>query len=273
MGTATGNGRGAVLDLDVLGDFGVRHQLQPVPVAPAGQRLLAYLAVYRRPVLRTHAAASLWQHGTDSQACANLRSTLRRLPRPAGQPLVTVDPTHVALPPTVRVDLWEAQASMEPGEPDDADEAGSTDPALLQRDLLPEWDEDWLLAERERHRLLRLHALERLCARHREQGRFHLALRAGLAAVTSEPLRESAHRELIAVHLAEGNHAEALRQYDTYRRHLRLELGLSPSPAIRSVVAHLLGRPADARVAGTGAGNRDAVRAAGTRAAQGRRPW
>jgi DNA-binding SARP family transcriptional activator len=65
--------------------------------------------------------------------------------------------------------------------------------------------------------------------------------------VSGEPLRESAHRAVIEVHLAEGNPGEALRQYDLYRRLLRVELGLSPSQAIRSLVAHLLGRPTDHR--------------------------
>ncbi|MDP9399167.1 MAG: bacterial transcriptional activator domain-containing protein, partial [Actinomycetota bacterium] len=68
---------------------------------------------------------------------------------------------------------------------------------------------------------------------------------AGLAAVQSEPLRESAHRRVIEVHLAEGNLGEALRQYQTYRRLVADELGLPPSPAIRRLVAPLLGRPVD----------------------------
>ena len=62
---------------------------------------------------------------------------------------------------------------------------------------------------------------------------------------------------MIAVHLAEGNHAEALRQYDGYRRLLAAELGLPPSPEIRRMVAPLLGRPID-HPEGRGAGRRRA---------------
>jgi DNA-binding SARP family transcriptional activator len=133
--------------------------------------------------------------------------------------------------------------------PSPAGPAETHDPQLrlLQHDLLPEWDGDWLEAEQEHHRQRRLHALERLCRRHREQGDYERAITTGLAAVGGERLRESAHRELIEIYLAEGNHAEALRQYQGYRRRLRDELGLIPSPAIRSLVAPLLGRPADAR--------------------------
>ncbi|HYO40432.1 MAG TPA: bacterial transcriptional activator domain-containing protein [Nocardioidaceae bacterium] len=47
----------------------------------------------------------------------------------------------------------------------------------------------------------------------------------------------------MAVHLAEGNPAEALRQFHVYRRLLAHELGLPPSAAIRELVRPLLGRP------------------------------
>jgi DNA-binding SARP family transcriptional activator len=68
-----------------------------------------------------------------------------------------------------------------------------------------------------------------------------------LAAVSAEPLRESAHRELVEVHLAEGNVAEAVRQYDVYRHMLRRQLGLAPSPVMRRLVAPLLACPARPR--------------------------
>ena len=99
--------------------------------------------------------------------------------------------------------------------------------------------------EQESFRQRRLHALERgadlLC----RAGRYHDALTAGLGAVRSEPLRESAHRRVIQVHLAEDNHAEALRQYDHYRHLLARELGLAPSATMRGLVGPLLGRPID----------------------------
>lgn len=97
----------------------------------------------------------------------------------------------------------------------------------------------------ESHRQQRLHALERLSTLLRRAGRFPAALQAALAAVACEPLRESAHRRVVEVHLAEGNASEALRHYDAYRRLLAHDLGLAPSPAIRNLVGPLLGRPVD----------------------------
>jgi DNA-binding SARP family transcriptional activator len=101
--------------------------------------------------------------------------------------------------------------------------------------LLPACYDEWVLTERERFRQLRLHALEALCDRLTARGRYGEAIDAGLAAVCAEPLRESGHRAVIKAHLAEGNNAEARRQYETYRKVLRDELGVEPSPGLRDM--------------------------------------
>ncbi len=67
-------------------------------------------------------------------------------------------------------------------------------------------------------------------------------MEAALAAIASEPLRESSHRALIAVHLAQGNQSEAIRQYRSYRRLIREELDLEPSPQMDELMGAL--RPA-----------------------------
>jgi DNA-binding SARP family transcriptional activator len=108
---------------------------------------------------------------------------------------------------------------------------------LLSADILPAWWEEWVVEERERYRQRRLHALEHLGARLRNAGRHALALEAGLAAVTAEPLRESAQRLVVSIHLAEGNRGEALAQYDRFARLLRHALGCAPSPQMEALVA------------------------------------
>jgi DNA-binding SARP family transcriptional activator len=123
---------------------------------------------------------------------------------------------------------------------DSGAEVGEPPAALLARgEILPDWYDDWLVIERERFRQLRVHALERLCDRLTAAGRFAEAVDAGLAAVESEPLRESAHRALIRTHLAEGNACEALRQYRAFRELLRRELGLRPSELMEALVRRL----------------------------------
>lgn len=236
--------------LSVLGGFDLVAGGRATTLCAAGQRLLSYLAVHgrERPVRRVALADRLWDDADPTRAAGRLRSTLWRLPRPAGGALVACGADGVQLAAGVRVDLWHAEDHARgllrddaPGLPDAAA------PDLFGGDLLPDWSEDWLVLEREAFRQTRLHALERSSERLRETGNHHAALHAALSAVRCEPLRESAHRQVIAVHLAEGNQAEALRQYQSFRRLLAVELGLPPSPAIRAMVAPLLGRPVDAR--------------------------
>jgi DNA-binding SARP family transcriptional activator len=244
---------GSALRLSLLGGFDLT--LGPDRLAPCTsvQRMLVYLAVRGRgrPVQRKAVAQELWSQVPSDRAASSLRSALWRLPRPDGRELVRTTTSTLSLAPEVRVDLWAGQdraraisAGAEPPAERDGDPA-----ADLTSDLLPDWDEEWLLVEQESYRQTRLHALEDLCDRLRQGGRYLEALQAGLAAVQCEPLRESAHRRVVEVHLAEGNPSEALREYSSFRRLLADELGLPPSPAIRRLVLHLLGRPLDGRAA------------------------
>ena len=113
----------------------------------------------------------------------------------------------------------------------------TADAKLLGGQLLPDWYDEWVLVERERLRQLCLNALERLSCRWLEQGEIALAIDAAFAAVAGEPLRESAHRVLVAAHLAAGNLGEAVRQYEQYQRLLRDALDLEPSAAFKRQVA------------------------------------
>jgi DNA-binding SARP family transcriptional activator len=214
----------------------------PVPA----QRLLAFVALRDRPVQRTHAAETLWLDSTEQHACGSLRSALWRLRRP-GYELIELTSGRLRLATRVVVDVRVLMAWAR-GVLDTADRFTGESPGFSGLghaafgDLLPDWYDDWLVVEREQLRELRVRALERVCERQTELGRFPHAIEAGLAAVHAEPLRESAHRCVIGVHLAEGNQAEALREYRLYRDLLHKELALEPSARMKDLVAGLVTR-------------------------------
>ena len=215
--------------------------LLPVPA----QRLLAFVALRERPVLRAYAAETLWLESTGDRACGSLRSALWRLRRP-GYELIHVSAGRLQLEPWVVVDVrelvgWARTVLDAPDAVDELPMANELGDAALG-DLLPDWYDDWLVLERERLRELRVRALERVCERLTVIGSFGQAIEAGLAAVHAEPLRESAHRCLIGVYLAEGNQAEALRAYRVYRDLLRAQLALNPSARMEDLVHALLDR-------------------------------
>ena len=114
----------------------------------------------------------------------------------------------------------------------------SADRTLLcsRGEVLPGWYDDWVIFERERLRQLRLHALDALAERFTAQGRYADALEVAMESVRIEPLRESANRMIIAIHLAEANAAEALRHYQFFRDLLRTELGLEPSARLTAML-------------------------------------
>jgi DNA-binding SARP family transcriptional activator len=95
-------------------------------------------------------------------------------------------------------------------------------------ELLPDWDEDWLILAREQLRQLRLHALEASARRMLRQKHYPEAIDTMLVVVAEEPLRESAQSALIDAHLGEGNIAEARRQCAAYTEELWKELRLRP---------------------------------------------
>jgi len=102
-------------------------------------------------------------------------------------------------------------------------------------DLLPGWYDDWVIFERERIRQQLLHALEALSRRLADLGRCAEAVDVAISAVGADPLRESANRVLIEVHLAEGNVVEARRTYERYREAVRRELGVEPGEQLASL--------------------------------------
>ncbi|WP_433272128.1 AfsR/SARP family transcriptional regulator [Actinosynnema sp. CS-041913] len=209
-------------------------------VIPAARRLLALLAIRESAVSRATAAALLWPEATTRRAAASLRSTLWRLAKPTGG-LVQAADDVLRLRPGVEVDFHLArQLATTVAAPDRVPDAHAL--SLLKAELLPDWDQPWLTAEQDWWHEARLRALETLSCRFRSTGDRHRAHQAASAAVQSDPLRESAHRMLVELHLADGNPAQAVRQYAEYRHRLRAELGLAPSPEIHRLVRPLLDR-------------------------------
>ena len=199
------------------------------------QRLVAHL-ILSGCSCRTAIAGQLWPDVFEDHAQGSLRSVLWRLQKTVPG-LVDLSGGELRLAQDVRVDVRELEDwSLRVLDPH-ANVDDVVLPALaLHGELLPGWYDDWVLFERERLRQLRVHALEMLAGKLVNVGRYGEAVQIAHSAVLADPLRESAHRVLVRVYLAEGNVVQALRAYDSFRKMLADELGVAPTALMEKLV-------------------------------------
>jgi DNA-binding SARP family transcriptional activator len=230
--------------LTLTGEFELTIDGRRRAIPHSVERVLAYLALTGHPVSRTRLAGALWIDVPEQRAASNLRTTLWRVGR-VGDRVLAANPDRLQLSAGVGVDVVDL-ASLSKRlirEPQPADLTQL--PFLLEHaEVLPDWEEGWIAADRERFRLLRLEALEQAASALIDQDRFGEALVSAIACVQSEPLRESARRLVVRVHVAQGNLAQALRTYREYRVLLGAELGIQPSRLMQQLIEPLCPRRA-----------------------------
>jgi DNA-binding SARP family transcriptional activator len=230
---------GAAVRMTLTGEFELVVAGRRVALPHSVERVLAYLALIEHPVSRTKLAGALWFDASEQRAGNNLRTTLWRLGR-AGAPILMSDTERLGLSSDVRVDVTELrELSRRLIHEPDVDDLCRLPVLVEGAELLPDWDDAWVVADRERFRLLRLEALERAASALIAQRQLGDALVAALASVQSDPLRESGRRLVIAVHVSEGNGAEALRSYREFRALLWGELGIEPSRLMQQLIEPL----------------------------------
>ncbi|MCW2716906.1 BTAD domain-containing putative transcriptional regulator [Pseudonocardia sp.] len=220
--------RDDVRRITVLGSFTLADGSVAVPLGVDSRRLVAYLAVHPRPQERAALAADLFPGVAANAAARLLRDAVDAVDVP-GLLTGTDDPdAPLALAADVEVDLAFAMALIRALPTISADAV--TDTTALGADILPDWTAAWIAVERERFRQLRLHAVEERSLRLSAVGRYEDAVEMAQIAVTTAPSRESARRALIEAHLAQGDIAAAVAEYDQYQELLRSSVG-GPTPS------------------------------------------
>lgn len=152
------------LSLHLLGGFTVLDGGRPVELPPACQRLVALVALKRRPVHRLWVCATLWPHAQTRKAVSSLRSALWRL-RPVGADrLLAVDPQYLQLAPEVDVDWYRSMDLVERLLAGDIDTRLVSDllPLLRSGELLDKWGEPWVSGERTKYHAMRVSAIDAL---------------------------------------------------------------------------------------------------------------
>ena len=242
VGDVSWNEASNEISLELLSDFELVCAGRRVPLPLGAQRLLAFLGLQSDGIHRGAAAQQLWPDYPCHRAAANLRSALCQGRRTGCVPLIEAVGQRLRLSPLVRVDVQMIRNAARQiidgtGPPPDNSEALVD---ALTRDLLPGWPDEWLQLDRERWNQLRVYALESLAQRLLVAQQYLPALQSALAAIAIDPIRETAHRLVMEIHLAEGNVASAVRCYQLYVKLLQRELDVSPSPQMTSLLQGLL---------------------------------
>jgi len=220
----------------LFGEFAVQVDGQPRTLSPDAQRLVAFLALQTDRLPRTLVAGTLWFASSQERAFGNLRSAIWRL-RQQAESVLDVDAHNVGIASGVSVDVHETArtaARLLNVREECPIEDCAAGPFL--KELLPGWYDEWVLFERERLHQQSVYALEAIASRLASLGHYGAAIQAALHAIRMDPLRESAHRCLIQIHIEEGNQSEAVRHYGTYESLLSKELGLTPSRRMTDLI-------------------------------------
>lgn len=221
--------------------------------------LLAYLAYHRhRSHPRDQLVEMLWPERDPEAGRRDLRvalSSLRCQLEPPGVPPGTViiaDRDAAQLNPAAcATDVAEFEAALR-----GAERSGSSlervqfleaAVALYHGELLPGYFEDWIVPERLRLSEAFLQAFEPLIALLEQGGDSQHALQWARRAISADPLREEARRDLIRLLAASGHPEAAIRAYEEFERLLKQELDVAPEEATRVLVRQI--RQAGSRAA------------------------
>lgn len=192
-----------------------------------GLWLLALLALQaNRPLSREWIAGALWP---DSEtARETLRRTLTDLRAALGPCADRLDATNQTLclhVSEVDVDVLRFDALARRDDLECLEQAI----ALYRGPLLENCDESWAVFERTRRAQTYLQTLERVALAYRDRNDAGQAIRCMRLAIVADPLRESAHRDLMRILAENGEASEAILAFRRLRLLLRHETQSEPS--------------------------------------------
>jgi DNA-binding SARP family transcriptional activator len=234
------------LRLEFLGGFRalVGQKLAGRTLTARHQQIVAYLAINRPAgVPRQRLAGLLWPDSTDAQALTNLRRELHHLRQvlPEIGAAIEIDSRALVWRADWRgtIDLDEFRRAAEDGLRGRRERLEAA-AGLYRGDLLPDCDEEWASAERDRVRDLAVRVLTKLVSLFEADRAFAPAIDAAQRLLRIDPVDEGAWRSLIRCHARRGERAVALHDYQRCVAALKQHVGAPPDAATQLVYREIL---------------------------------
>jgi DNA-binding SARP family transcriptional activator/tetratricopeptide (TPR) repeat protein len=241
------------VEIRLLGEIQVIRdgRTVPLPASKKTRALLAFLAATGRPHLREKLCELLWPGPDDPRAALRWSLTkVRAIVDGPNSPRIIADRDRVELDMGgVRSDLAEVRAKVASAPTALTTEELGAAAMRFRGELLEGLDlpdayrfHEWLAAEREATRALRLSLLSTLVDRLGSEPQ--AALRYARERVALDPLSEAAHVAVIRLLAQLGNKRAALEQFESCTRILATELHAKPGPAL--LAARMMLTPSNA---------------------------
>ncbi|MBN1428778.1 MAG: tetratricopeptide repeat protein [Anaerolineae bacterium] len=228
-----------MLEFSLLGVPSLTLDGKPITGIPSKKvlLLLCYLALEnKRPHAREKLAFLLWEELPEQRGRANLSQALYDIQQVLPGCLSATNKTislEAGYPHWVDVLTFQKIAERQDAGIAELEEAIS----LICGDFLdglyvdgaPEI-ENWINRERDRCRQLHLSVLDKLTEHYILQSKWDQATDYAMRTLHIEPWREISYRQMMVSLVRQGKYEAALAQYETCRRVLEEELGVSPTP-------------------------------------------
>ena len=222
------------------------REVEPSAWRAAMAKELFFYLLLHGPLERDEIALTFWPDAPTKKMRNSFHTTLYRLRQAVGEGVVVVEDGRYQVGD---VDCWfdveEFEALVErarllPPQDWQAEDLWRRALDLYEGDFLPEVDRAWAIQHREALRETYLEVLEGIGRAHEMRHEFDEAIEWYQRALEIDELREDIHRRVMAAFAEAGRRSEALAQYETCRRIIADELGLSPSEETRQLYERIV---------------------------------
>ena len=199
--------------------------------------LIAYLAVMKRPFSRAQLVTAIWPDTEPSRARRHLSDSIYRIRQRLGDECLITQKDTVSLSsdPHFSVDVWLFQELCQSKTPLDWQTAISQ----YHGDLLPKFDQDWILEKRVLFQELYFSTLLKSAKYAESVDDYQTAQQCYQTLKQADPLQENATRGMMRTLAKQGQFQEALNIYQQLCQQLEDALQIKPTQPTQTLASQL----------------------------------